>query len=172
MWRYLLITIILSIPFTLLCQEYQNMNFEKGQWITDKFIKEDGDYKIQHYFIGDTIINDTTYYRLFEYCIHYPISGLTDTTSRYVGAIRNAENKKIILIHRWTVLPEIIYDFNLNIGDTIKVGYGSDDKQIVQEIDSVEFCGIYHKRYITWKNTIFIQMKSKPILRVLDVLMD
>ena len=153
MWRYLLIIIILSISFKILCQEYQNMNFETGQWLTDKFIKEDGDYRIQNYCDGDTIINDTTYYKLFEYCIHYPIYGLSDTSSKYIGAIRNAENKTVILIHWWTAFPEVIYDFNLNVGDTIKVGYGSDDTQIVQEIDSVEFCGIYHKRYITWKNT-------------------
>lgn len=152
MLRYLLILIILNVSLKILCQEYQDINFETGQWLTDKFIKEDG-YIIQHYCNGDTIINDTTYYKLFEYCIHYPFYGLSDTTSKYIGAIRNSENKKIIIIRRWTDFAEIIYDFNLNIGDTIKVGYGSDDKQIVQEIDSIAYCGIYHKRYITWKNT-------------------
>jgi len=152
MFRYLLITVVLSVSIKILSQEYQNMNFETGQWITSKFIKGDGVYEIQNYCDGDTVINDTIYYKLFEYRIHYPIYGLPDTTSKYIGAIRNSENKKIIIIRRWTDFAEIIYDFNLNIGDTIKVGYGSDDKQIVQEIDSVEFCGIYHKRYITWKS--------------------
>lgn len=41
----------------------------------------------------------------------------------------------------------------LNIDDTIKIGYGSEDKQVVQEIDSVEYCGVYHQRYITWSNS-------------------
>lgn len=47
------------------------------------------------------------------------------------------------------------YDFNLNVGDTIKNCYSNNSynnipffEKVVQSIDSVLICGIYHKRFV------------------------
>ncbi|GAJ19261.1 unnamed protein product, partial [marine sediment metagenome] len=88
-------------------------------------------------------------FKLYEYKIYYPIYGLWDTSFAYYGAIRNTIDKKVVLIRATQKNPDIIYDFNLDIGDSIKHGYGSHAGLTVDYIDSVEYCGVFHKRYIT-----------------------
>jgi hypothetical protein len=131
------------------------MNFDSGIWIEHYSIKEGERRYAQHYCDGDTVINDTVYSKLYEYAISYfyPIYYPDTIQSYYIGAIRNNSNKQIEYVRTWQNSPEIIYDFNLNIGDTIKTGYGSDWDISVSDIDSVNICGTYHKRYIIFSNS-------------------
>jgi len=148
-----LILFLTLIPIEILGQNYQKMNFNSGIWITHYSIKEGEIKNAQHFCNGDTLINDTLYFKLYEYAITgYPPIFYPDTTLDYVGAIRNNSKKQIELIRSWQNSPEIIYDFNLNIGDTIITGYGSDWGISVYDIDSVNICGTYNKRYIIFSN--------------------
>jgi hypothetical protein len=140
--------IILSITF-LFCiaaktQEYTPFNFEKGIWITSQPI-ENGTSIIQYNCKGDTLIDGIKYYKL---CCTVPIFGTPTSYSFYYGGIRNNENKQVILNDGNL---RILYDFNLKVGDTIINGIYDFEEitPIVQQIDSVQICGIYHKRYKT-----------------------
>lgn len=136
-------------PIGLAAQNYTPMNFEKGQWYLD--IHEYGGYfeRNQMFCKGDTVINGQVFSKLFQdKFMVIPPGGVyfTDTIiAEYVGAIRNAENKQVIFRGIYPDTEVIIYDFNISVGDTINGDYVD---FIVNDIDSVEYCGIYHKRYI------------------------
>lgn len=125
------------------------MNFDKGRWFVEVF--EYGGYyeRIQVFCNGDTVINSQVFSKLFQNKFILIPPGevyFTDTIiGEYMGAIRNAENKQVIFWSASADTAAIIYDFNLSIGDTIS---GEVEDFIINHIDSVEYCGIYHKRYI------------------------
>lgn len=89
--------------------------------------------------------NDTSYFKLYESTVIFnPVS--PDTSYHdYLGLIRNSKNKTVTYIPVNKTESIVIYDFNINIEDTI---IGNLDQFIVNGIDSVEICGKYHKRYI------------------------
>lgn len=162
---FLLLIMVLIYP-NLFGQDYLQFNFESGVWICSEEIYGDEikTYKIQYYTDGDTIINDTIYGKLMEYRISTEAGPGYGTMiyNGYCGAIRNADNKQVEYIPFDNNEPEIIYDFNLSIGDTIKIGYGADDSYpaplIVVSIDSVEYCGNYHKCF-NLNDISFIEQK-------------
>ncbi len=80
-------------------------------------------------------------------------------TDSFAFAYRNdILNKKIYLLDPTNGINKdtLWYDFNLNIGDTLKSNYStnilaggslSDGRYIIQSIDSIQICGVYHKRF-------------------------
>lgn len=140
--------LLLMVPDEIKAQDYIPFSFEKGRWFVEVF--EKGGYQewIQIYCKGDTVINNQEYYKLFQNKLILEPQGdlIPDTLiGLYLGAIRNAENKQVIFKSLFEDTPTVIYDFNLSIGDTIK---GFLENFIIDDIDSVEYCGIYRKRYI------------------------
>ncbi|RLD62174.1 MAG: hypothetical protein DRJ01_06600 [Bacteroidetes bacterium] len=152
MKNFILISLLIIFCQNLLSQEYVPFDFKNGIWVCkEAYFGEEGfTYGIQFYTKGDTIINGNLYQKLHQFRIKsdfyymYP-----DTSQGYYGAIRNNSNKQVEYVNQDDTIPEIIYDFNLNLGDTIKNGYGKyeEHKLIVMSIDSVNYCGKYHKRY-------------------------
>jgi len=92
---------------------------------------------------GDTIINNKTYHQVFSLVD----STLSNPNSTYYAAIRE-ENKRVYTI-RGYYDETILYDFNLNPGDTITYNLGEPFYRILKEIDSVQlYNGEYRNRYI------------------------
>jgi type IX secretion system substrate protein len=153
--RKLVFIILLYSPFCIISQEYQPFDFDNGIWICRQgyYGEAPEDYIAQFYTSGDTIINEIQYKKIFQYRIDAndgPDYGSV-INDRYFGGIRNNESKQVEIVYYYRIEPEIIYDFNLSLGDTIKVGYSSEDYNwkplIVRTIDSILYCGEYHKRY-------------------------
>lgn len=153
--KKILLPILILIQINLFGQNYIPFDFENGIWICDEGLFG-GDIQtsdIQYYTDGDTVINGNIYLRLIEYRIDTDYEPGTEPVLffGYTGAIRNSGNKQVEFIDHWNDEPEIIYDFNLSVGDTIKVGYGAEPYEpeplVVLSIDSIELCGNYHKRY-------------------------
>ena len=149
----LLLFILVLIQMELSGQGYIPFNFENGIWICD-WGSYGGDIvrgEEQYYCKGDTIIDGNLYYKLYNYTKEISYSPEPDKVlyDGYYGAIRNLDNKQVEIIYYYDDFSKIIYDFNLSIGDTIKKGYGSYETEplIVLSIDSIEFCGKYHKRF-------------------------
>jgi hypothetical protein len=145
-YRSIWILALLLISIQSRAQEYIPINFENSIWI-EEFPPGFGnsDEKKQKYCKGDSILDDTTYFKLYESIVQFN-PGTPDTTfHNYLGLIKNSANKTVTFIPENKTESIVIYDFNLNIGDTIN---GSYDHFIINEIDSVEICGKYHKRYI------------------------
>jgi len=160
--RRLLIIPLLLFFNTVLCQEYQPFNFEKGNWVFEWFSygeSPNGSYNgfTQYWSSGDTLINDSIYFKFYKYTIRHNNYGLTDTIFNYCGAIRHINAKQIVYVKPDVDTACIIYDFNLRVGDTIRC-FPPDtwfpyDELIVQSVDSILICGRYHKSF-TLNDTI------------------
>jgi len=84
-------------------------------------IKE-GDDLFRYHIIGDTTINDQKYYKIHKSGMAY-----YDTffyyNNVYVGALRD-ENNKFYYVDKGKSAEEMLYDFDLLVGDTIKTTMG------------------------------------------------
>ena len=134
-------------PLEIFAQKYIPVNFEKGVWIDEGYVKEMSRSKSQFYCKRDTVVEGNDVFRLYELdgwpkIIEpgYDIYGPT-----LVGYIFENENKQVMFKYKDDPDFMMAYDFNIELGDTIdQGGY----MFIVNDIDSVEYCGRYHKRYI------------------------
>jgi len=150
---------LLLLPFSAFCQKYIPFNFKYGEWVSDyqtwagvfdkygiKYINE----RVKFYCNGDTVINDTMYNKLY-YTGYSKPNGLDRIKiSGFVGGIRNdTANKRVWLYSTNSsfhyINPSILFDFNLNIGD--RYCYNYSDTVTINSIDSVLYCGVYHKRF-------------------------
>ncbi len=83
---------------------------------------------------------EKTEYDIF--CLHTIING-----SEYIGAIRDdIINKQIFYVPVGQSDEELIYNFNLEIGDTLFSYLNSHEPLIVDLVDSVLISDEYHKR--------------------------
>ncbi|MBN8670308.1 MAG: T9SS type A sorting domain-containing protein [Chitinophagales bacterium] len=108
----------------------------------------------------DTTIKGNTYQKIMARSLslqnktgYLPVSGgVSKGEDYYICAIRE-DNKKLYMYYRDT--ETLMWDFNVNIGDTIKqifVFNTYDIKNInavITSADSVSIGGVYRKRYIT-----------------------
>jgi len=102
---------------------------------------------------GDTLIGISIYKKvLYSYSLNNPFNFGAFT---FKFAYRNDSiNKKVYYLDVTGGLNKdtLWYDFNLNIGDTVKSTYSYgryniNKDRVVQSIDSVSICGAYHKRF-------------------------
>ncbi|MFA6923372.1 MAG: T9SS type A sorting domain-containing protein [Bacteroidales bacterium] len=75
-----------------------------------------GDYYVEYYFKGDTLINGNWYYKLYRYQ-----KDTIDTIKHfnYYGGIREDSLKRIYFVNTAHINEHLLYDFNLSIGDTV-----------------------------------------------------
>jgi len=102
-------------------------------------------------FRGDTVINGTSYHRLTTPFIQSNTTGNCGGVNLgYRGAIRqDVAGRKVYFVPPAAASEQLLYDFNLQVGDTVK-GYlesWATPKDIVQAIDSVLVGTSYHKRW-------------------------
>jgi len=162
--RRLIIIPLLLFYINVLCQEYHPFNFENGNWVFEWFSygeSPNGPYNgfTQYWSYGDTLINDSIYFKFYKYTIRHNNYGPTDTIFNYCGAIRQTNAKQIVYVKPDVDTACIIYDFNLSVGDTIRY-FPPDtwlpyDELIVISVDSVLICGRYHKSF-TLNDTMMI----------------
>ena len=157
MKRFIIIlglTLLISVAKS---QGYTPFNFESGEWVVRYDVKVSlfgGPYcteqidSVMFYCNGDTIINDTSFKKLFYK--GYSTCPTWRYISGYYGAIRNDIPNKRVLFNQGGNI--VIYDFNMHVGDSVcnittflPVTFyicGT-----VTSIDSVQFCSRYFKRY-------------------------
>ena len=161
--KKLLTIIVLLFPFFVWSQNYIPIPADStSEWRVKKTYHFKGDICLQvddinYYFIGDTLINNLTYSKIYKYGIHYQVPlgpnsncdpNVNHFTDVYVGAIRNDTGK--VFFKSIYNNPEILlYDFTLNIGDTLKRPcFGSTtDTNIVVAIDTVTINNRQHRRF-------------------------
>ncbi len=147
-------------------QDYKPFNFDSGEWYCKYSTKggmfggaNHGTYyaidSVKFFSNGDTLINDVTFKKLMY--SGYTSSQIVERTyiSGYYGAIRNDTLKKQVyfissdynLNYKGT--GNLLYDFDLNIGDSLQINCILDEKDKISLIDSIIYCNQYHKRYNT-----------------------
>ena len=109
---------------------------------------------LRYFITGDTLINNLYFKKLYETGIQYenPM-GPTYTCNTtvyhfhniYVGAIRN-DSEKVYFLLAGSNAELLLYDFALNVGDTVPGKYNI-NKVSIQSIDSVLINGFFHKRF-------------------------
>lgn len=140
-----LIPIVFFIPNDCFSQEYIPMNFSEGIWIETYFEKGGYVEKIQKFCNGDTIVEGVLFHKLFESKVVFPVYYPDTIENIFLGLIGNSDDRTVLFIPKGKDTATVIYDFNINLGDTIQ---GALDIFVVKEIDSIEICGRKHKRYI------------------------
>lgn len=163
MKNFLIFSFIL-VSFIASCQDYTPFDFENGEWFCRYSIKggitgQHGTYyavdSLRFYCDGDTVINNIRFHKI--YYNGYTESQIVERTfiTDYLGAIRNDTLEKRVYFRDARAGEDlggtgtVLYDFNLKSGDSIQTGCWSGDREPVVKIDSVYFCGHYHKRYNT-----------------------
>jgi hypothetical protein len=100
---------------------------------------------------GDTLINSLLYHKLkVPYVRVVGNSKTTEILAGYIGAIRqDTFNKKVFFIPPANLTEQLLYDFTLKVGDTVKGYLENIDgiKDVVDSIDSVLVGNKYHKRW-------------------------
>lgn len=108
----------------------------------------------------DTLINDKYYHKLFK----FNNDSLLQDSAKYVGAIREDENKKVFYVGpdyygegTYDSVDIILYDFSLSVGDTFTNGlFTINENLIVSEIDSV-LIGDTYRRRINFQNYSWVK---------------
>jgi len=101
-----------------------------------------------HYGInGDTMIGSNTYHKIYQTNVQYNV--LIDTiynssNAVYVSAFREDSMKRIWAIGSWDTIERLLYDFSVNVGDTVYVDYFW-QSAVVDSIDSVLINNSYRK---------------------------
>lgn len=130
-----LILISASFIFSVMafCQDYYPLVQENNEWNVLQVIFEGGNpwdttFFTQMYMIsGDTIINELAYKKVFKSEEEIPVNW------EYEGSIRE-EDEKVWYISHFNNEETLIYDFTLNVGDTMVFQY-----QSVMVVDSITF---------------------------------
>jgi hypothetical protein len=149
--------LLIYFSFTGLAQTYKPFPTSNAVWRESKTGFQCSccsDYQI--FITGDTIISATTYHKLHKTGIKYQEDLIGNCTSiiqsninQYVGCFRNdSTNKQVYFIPPFTSNDTLLYDFNLELGDTNKTylnGFTGED-WIVTNIDSVLLGSQYHRR--------------------------
>jgi hypothetical protein len=122
-----------------------NINYYADCWI---FGTAYANYSIT--ISGDTLINSQTYHKLIT---PYILGGYTGSCgiapfAGYRGAIRqDIPDKKVFYVPPTDSIEELLYDFNMELGDPVPGYINMYNTNTVQDIDSVLVGGSYRKRW-------------------------
>jgi hypothetical protein len=125
-----------------------NVNMSQAMCFMLGFSSEDYSITIS----GDTIIKDLVYQKLTSPFVQFSFSGGCTQINfpGYRGAIRqDVANKKVYYVPPSQITEQLLYDFTMEVGDTVK-GYlesFNHPLDIVTEIDSVLVGDNYRKRW-------------------------
>lgn len=108
----------------------------------------------QQYISGDTTINGLLYHKLEESGVFdwvaYPIptsSGSSTYFHEYIGCFREV-NKIIYYVHPMSSVEGYLYNFNLNVGDTLPSNLlTNSNSTMITRIDSILISGNYRKQF-------------------------
>jgi hypothetical protein len=149
--NYYLSTIILTLiaVFKLQSQSYFSFPDSNCVWSVEKE---------KHLIKGDSVFNAKTYKKYYW----TTDTTLTSINLNFVGLVRqDIINKKIYAIEKTQTVETLLYDFNLNLNDTLSVEpiysifYQSPRRIKVTAIDSVIINGQYRKRFTIASNRPF-----------------
>lgn len=151
------ILILLLIPFYSFAQQSFPLIKDDGIWrVVNGGIVTPPDpwwmIKSQYLMKGDTIINNTTYKKIYK-CDYSP----SINNKVYIAGIREDSSGKVYMqadsnlqLYSSSInagQEYLLYDFSLNIGDTIILNSVIDSINIVNVIDSVLVGSEYRKRW-------------------------
>lgn len=100
--------------------------------------------------LGDTIIASVNYKKIYsKYATWMTFAPSAINFSNYIGAMRqDIPTKKIFYVNYGNTSEDILYDFDLSIGDTVNYNTSYGDTVFVTGVDSTLVGGVYHKSFL------------------------
>lgn len=170
MKRIIILLVVVCFAKATIAQLYQPFPTDSAVWRQSSanwnypnYFQRDYNYFIK----GDTLVSGNVYHKVYktlistDYVLGSPlgpfnlVNGPTVVDSnKYVGSIREDLSKRVYFLpDTITTTSEILlYDFNLNVGDTLAYSYNNSSYFLghnhVSAIDSVMVGTQYHKRFI------------------------
>jgi len=163
-FKYLKAFTFLTVGFTnlLFAQEYTPFILDDADWFVEEVTPMWGGKFIKYYTTSDTIIEGITYKNVSQktVCIYTQdrdngginYSDSFDSNDRHIGSLRE-ENKKVFFVNAANDKETLIYDFDVNVGDTIY--YGNKYTYIIEDLGikngfrtySIENSGAYTPQF-------------------------
>ncbi|MCS7076625.1 MAG: T9SS type A sorting domain-containing protein [Bacteroidia bacterium] len=142
---YLWVLLFLTYKIKMTLSQYIPIATQNIKW-TERIQSISSSEYTNYSFTGDTIIGTKTYKKFVEH-----------STYGYIGAIRNdSANKKVYCVYKGKSTEKLMYDFNVNVGDTTDYIYfchsnyylyGDSARAIVHSKDSVWDGTKYRERW-------------------------
>lgn len=169
MKRIIILLVFIGFAKVNIAQPYQPFPTDSAVWRQSSANWNYPDYyqrDYKYYIQGDTIFSGNTYHKIYKTLIssYYVLGSPTGPfnlmsgpsivdTNKYVGAIREDLSKRVYFLpDTITTSSEILlYDFNLNVGDTLTYSYNNSSyflgENYVSGIDSIVVGTQYHKQF-------------------------
>ncbi|MBL4650850.1 MAG: T9SS type A sorting domain-containing protein [Aureispira sp.] len=149
---YILLCCILSNLCT--AQTYIPFDFDNGLWQEEYHDMQYQRSEYNYFTDGDTVINSLTYHKLYTVGRGTITYGHTppipwSTFSAAAGFIREDNNKRIYYNGGNGIAEQLLYDFNIALGDTISIPPIDNmfDRAVVVAVDSILICSTLRRRY-------------------------
>jgi hypothetical protein len=150
MKKYIILILLFFIAkFTF--SQYRPLPMQNAEWICSgafNLLSTPTSINYMHYTYNDTLIGSTIYVNIKK--VEIPPVNDVNTYQTYTGAIRqDTLNKKIYIVPTDSTSEKLLYDFSLNVGDTV-VSFLNETCPAVETIgaiDSIIVNGNYHKRF-------------------------
>ncbi len=150
--------LLLNVGSSIAQVPYTSIDFENSVWSQSSYAVWFSTSFYEVVVDGDTLINNVAYHKLYSYGITYFYDDpwqfeIVDSMEidEYSGAIRENDQKQVLLVGRGAMQESVLFDYNLILGDTIETvasgGGGISGIGIVNQIDSVLVCGTWRNRY-------------------------
>ncbi len=107
---------------------------------------------------GDTLINNLTYVKIFKSGYgnynwfapppSFECSGSYNFSGEQAEFYLRSEDKKIFFLSASEPQELLLFDFNLELGDTLPMSYTNYSEIIVSDVDSILIDGSFHKRFM------------------------
>ena len=140
--------------FTMFAQPYyplpdSNATWTVGHGSSDCIFANVPTGIVRYSILGDTMIAGMTYHNVLRTVVVY---GCWFTFPGHAGAFRNdTSTRQVFIVPPGSSQEQVLYDFNLAVGDTISAYQGENvapQDQVVLAIDSVEIQGQYRRRWV------------------------
>jgi len=96
------------------------------------------------FFSGDTVMGSKKYHKILKSGLVQGIS----ISNKYIGALRQDSLQKKVFFKPVAQAEQLLYDFNLSIGDTLALSFNNHGMFFVSSIDSVLVGTNFRKRFL------------------------
>jgi hypothetical protein len=129
-----------------------NAVWNETSWYIDNIVMAYYTTPTIFFLAGDTIISTQQYKKIlssgYTNRSTYPFTNFNYFSNKYAGAIRQDSIHKKVYYSNTYFTDTLLYDFNLNIGDTLPASYVNfQNSNYVSSIDSILIGSSYRKQY-------------------------
>lgn len=151
MKKLLVFSLCLSCTLQVIAQTYHPFPVDSARWRVSYGMSIAGCTgfagEAQYEITGDTIIDNQTYHKIYQISYSSSPSCYMTGGNGFACGIREDSSKHVYRRYDALYPEELLYDFNLNVGDTVHTMQNCGCDAVVDSIDSVLVGATYRKQY-------------------------